>query len=86
MRERPARDAATLAAVLLLTKTRETRMPDPYSVASPHPAYQIVAQFHAPGERWVYRVFGPEAAWCGTFKSAADLRKLYEQDNKNIVF
>jgi len=47
-------------------------MPDPYSVASPHPAYQIVAQFHAPGERWVYRVFGPEAAWCGTFRSAAE--------------
>jgi hypothetical protein len=47
-------------------------MPDPYSVASPHPAYQILAQFNAPRACWVFRVFGPDAAWYGTFRTVEE--------------
>lgn len=47
-------------------------MSTPFSVASPHPAFQILAQFDVPRERWVFRVFGPEAAWYGSFGSAED--------------
>jgi len=45
-------------------------MSTPYSVASPNAAFQILAQFDAARERWVYRVFGPQAAWYGSFLSA----------------
>ena len=47
-------------------------MPDPHSVASPHPAYQILAHFDALRAGWVYRVFGPAAAWYGSFGTAEE--------------
>lgn len=47
-------------------------MPDPHSVASPHPDYQILAQFDVLRDGWVYRVFGPEAAWYGSFGTAEE--------------
>jgi hypothetical protein len=45
-------------------------MSDAHAIASPHPAYHIFAQFHDTSGRWVYRVFGPETIWSGTFASA----------------
>lgn len=47
-------------------------MTTPISIASPHPAYLIFAQYQATARRWVYRVFGPRAGLFGTFDSPSE--------------
>lgn len=44
-------------------------MMTPISIASPHPAYLIFAQYDAPAACWMFRVFGPQAGQCGSFGS-----------------
>jgi hypothetical protein len=47
-------------------------MAAPISIASPHPAYLIFAQYQPTPQRWVYRVFGPRAGLIETFATPSD--------------